>query len=66
MSLLRLPNMAYLSSVLNSQRAIQVNIRIMRVFNQIRTAIMGATDILKVDVVCFNILIFLVFLILTI
>lgn len=34
-----------LSGVLNSQRAIQVNIRIMRVFNQIRTAIMGATDI---------------------
>lgn len=34
-----------LSSVLNSQRAIQVNIRIMRVFNQIRTAIMGTTDI---------------------
>ena len=66
MSLLRLPNMAYLSSVLNSQRAIQVNIRIMCVFNQIRTVIMGATDILKVDVVCFNILIFLVFLILTI
>lgn len=34
-----------LSSVLNSSRAIQINIRIMRVFNQIRTAIMGATDI---------------------
>jgi len=34
-----------LSSVLNSPRAIQVNIRIMRVFNQIRTAIMGATNI---------------------
>lgn len=34
-----------LSSVLNSSRAIQVNIRIMRVFNQIRTIIMGTTDI---------------------
>lgn len=34
-----------LSSVLNSKRAIQVNIRIMRVFNQIRTAIMGTTDV---------------------
>jgi hypothetical protein len=34
-----------LSSVLNSQRAIQVNIRIMRVFNQIRNTIIGATDI---------------------
>jgi len=34
-----------LSSVLNSKRAIQVNIRIMRVFNQIRTAIIGTTDI---------------------
>lgn len=34
-----------LSSVLNSKRAIQVNIRIMRIFNQIRTAIMGTTDI---------------------
>lgn len=34
-----------LSSVLNSQRAIQMNIRIMRVFNQIRNAIIGATDI---------------------
>ena len=34
-----------LSSVLNSSRAIQINIRIMRVFNQIRTTIMGATDI---------------------
>lgn len=34
-----------LSSVLNSQRAIQVNIRIMRVFNQIRTALIGTTDI---------------------
>jgi len=34
-----------LSSVLNSPRAIQVNIRVMRVFNQVRTAIMGATNI---------------------
>ncbi|WP_371870700.1 ORF6N domain-containing protein [Parapedobacter pyrenivorans] len=34
-----------LSSVLNSQRAIQVNIRIMRIFNQLRTAIMSETDI---------------------
>ncbi len=34
-----------LSSVLNSQRAIQVNIRIMRVFNQIRNALIGTTDI---------------------
>lgn len=34
-----------LSSVLNSKRAIQVNIRIMRVFNQIRTAVIGTTDI---------------------
>jgi len=34
-----------LSSVLNSHRAVQVNIRIMRVFNQIRTAIVGTTDI---------------------
>lgn len=34
-----------LSSVLNSKQAIQVNIRIMRIFNQIRTAIMGITDI---------------------
>ncbi|MFB2121316.1 ORF6N domain-containing protein [Parapedobacter sp. 2B3] len=36
---------AMLSSVLNSQRAIQVNIRIMRIFNQLRTAIMSETDI---------------------
>lgn len=34
-----------LSSVLNSQRAIQVNIHIVRIFNQIRAAIMGTTDI---------------------
>lgn len=34
-----------LSSVLNSQRAIQVNIRIMRIFNQIRNAIIGTTDL---------------------
>lgn len=34
-----------LSSVLNSKRAIQVNIRIMRIFNQLRTAIMSETDI---------------------
>lgn len=34
-----------LSIILNIQRAIQVNIRIMRVFNQIRTAIMGTNDI---------------------
>ncbi len=34
-----------LSSVLNSQRAIQVNIRIMRIFNQLRTAIMSERDI---------------------
>ncbi len=34
-----------LSSVLNSKRAIQVNIRIMRIFNQLRTAIMSERDI---------------------
>ncbi|PRD57041.1 hypothetical protein [Sphingobacterium gobiense] len=34
-----------ISSVLNSKPAIQVNIRIMRVSNQIRNAIIGSTDI---------------------
>lgn len=36
---------AMLSSVLNSKRAIQVNILMMRIFNQLRTAIMSETDI---------------------
>lgn len=33
------------SSVLVSKRAIQINIRIMRVFNQIRNGIIGTTDL---------------------
>lgn len=36
---------AMLSSVINSKRAIQVNIRIMRIFSQLRTAIMSEMDI---------------------
>lgn len=36
---------AMLSSVINSTRAVQVNIRIMRIFNQLRTAILSKTNI---------------------